>query len=1465
MSGVSFPTNVLQWIYVGISSATVVRLWDGRPNVLGGALSVTGFVGITLLGVVWIFLREFFTVIINILNWLLSFGGNVARIPAFEYWLGIYENLDQSTFIVLVLLICLCVAVATHFHYMAKTRRGRGILRARAEAPAPTQQPIAPAQQPEPAPETPPGTPPLVFVGKPTGNFFKGSLPSSPTQLLDRPQAPISTSNSPKQVPMTPPAATRAAGTLKIPAKRPDGNAVHRQFSPLILSPTSWIAQDFVNPIVDRIRGLGYKIFGVTAPGSPRPTVSRTLPRSDEHDYTSDESDSGNNGPSNNTPRPAHNIPNGTASPVKAASSFGLMKAAFLLFVFAISLVWYGTSIWDNKTSIFKTSTPSVSSASVSPISKAPTTFHIEWPEDIQPSEIKVAFETTTGSEHISVVEVKESASAAPGAGFEPTPFEGKSPAKISAKETSSTKDSASSAVEVSTEAKSSTKEPVFSEEKVPSATKDQSSEKAPSKDTATSEIPKVSTSSKRSRVAWGKKTSQTPEVSKEPLASTEKASSENVPTSDPVKSSGSSLASRITHFLTRKNSTSEVKTQSGSKLDTGSVNPPTESDRVQDAFKKIMPSKLWSSMWGTATQSSSHKTSSAKKAPETTSDEASPSSQSATSETAASKRSTSGKSLAEILSSKAEASKESAEEKVTYGPSTSKTSKVAAPKKVSSAEKKQSTSGQEPLPEVVISEAAASKESAAEEKVTVEPSTSTVATSKGWFGKPSTSEKDLAELLSSKAAASQKSVVEEDTTYGPSTSKTTTSKKVSAAKKKASVEATSESAASKESTSEKKSTSLPSTSKAASKQSTAEKEASVEATSDIKSVEVSSATQASESEAVTSPPATTPVTPEYHGYVDTYQPLWDRWLWPNAATKSRPAKVPLVAQASQIESGTSSPATTQGNWWNEENADIYEPAFHQSIKSALESIKKAFHGPDPEEPCSATNKRSCGSSVLVNAVYVASIFIVAIFAHYITQFVRGVAPTPFGVFSSILMYQPVFWGIIFSLGRFMPFPFGYIVSQIQYHWYNNRLFVYFLILASIKAFKGFVHIISYYFYTRPAKSPLSPTVTPDDVTVIVPSIGDFGEDFQVTIKTILANKPKHLVIATVDVDMVKKLKSKVLDTLPRAIMGNTKITIDMTMVSNKRSQFLSAVNQSETSIVCYADDHVVWPATFLKSALAPFEDPHTGMVGTVKAVERVRNKGVVVSFLNYIGCIYLERHNFECTATHNIDGGVFVISGRTGLIRREILANLDFRTGMLNEYFKFGPLKATEAMKPDDDNYMTRYCLRNGWKTVFHNDPLACIGTSIGVDEQDGSVTKKFTNQLVRWARTTWRSNLVSLFQDRICWKVHPWTTYAMFISSFINLAIIYDPLMLAFLYFSCATTSQHFCGAVFWLFLSKLVKPLQHMFREPKDIIWLPFGIFFGYLHSGIRLYALFTMTNVGWGGRTIANHGAAAPAAP
>lgn len=219
-----------------------------------------------------------------------------------------------------------------------------------------------------------------------------------------------------------------------------------------------------------------------------------------------------------------------------------------------------------------------------------------------------------------------------------------------------------------------------------------------------------------------------------------------------------------------------------------------------------------------------------------------------------------------------------------------------------------------------------------------------------------------------------------------------------------------------------------------------------------------------------------------------------------------------------------------------------------------------------------------------------------------------------------------------------------------------------------------------------------------------------------------------------------------------------------------------------------------------------------------------------------------MERHNFECTATYNIDGGVFVISGRTALARTSIIQSAEYKHGYQNEYFNgIGP------MKVDDDNFTTRYMVNKGFKTVFHNHPDATMTTTL---VYQGGQLMKSKGQLMRWARTTFRSNLKSLVTERSCYAVHPWTTSAMFISCFFNLALFYDSALFVSLYLATGTTYLLLLASI--LFLTKLIKPLPHLLREPRDWKMIPIGIAFGYAHSIIRLCAFFTMNDLEWSGR-------------
>ena len=55
-------------------------------------------------------------------------------------------------------------------------------------------------------------------------------------------------------------------------------------------------------------------------------------------------------------------------------------------------------------------------------------------------------------------------------------------------------------------------------------------------------------------------------------------------------------------------------------------------------------------------------------------------------------------------------------------------------------------------------------------------------------------------------------------------------------------------------------------------------------------------------------------------------------------------------------------------------------------------------------------------------------------------------------------------------------------------------------------------------------------------------------------------------------------------------------------------------------------------------------------------------------------------------------------------------------------------------------------------------------------------------------------------------------------------------------------------------WMFCSKMVKPLPQLRRRPRDVIFVPGYILFGYYHSVIKWKAWRTRDSTEWVGRKI-----------
>ncbi|QSZ35559.1 hypothetical protein DSL72_008429 [Monilinia vaccinii-corymbosi] len=426
--------------------------------------------------------------------------------------------------------------------------------------------------------------------------------------------------------------------------------------------------------------------------------------------------------------------------------------------------------------------------------------------------------------------------------------------------------------------------------------------------------------------------------------------------------------------------------------------------------------------------------------------------------------------------------------------------------------------------------------------------------------------------------------------------------------------------------------------------------------------------------------------------------------------------------------------------------------------------------------------------------------------------------------------------------------PLRELVGTLSEFFSSSPWSAVFLFLFVFKFLKIVVHLFSYIVLHSYKLPPLHPTVLPSDVTVIIPSIGDFGAEFIETVESVLANNPAKIIISTVGTKNLIQARRVVEEIMRTQCLPGRTIEVVAIHQPSKRAQCVHASLIVKTDIIAYADDHVIWLPTFLHSALAELEDPCVGIVGTCKRVIRDPGKNWSDSIRNLIACLYLERHNFEMTATYNIDGGVWVISGRTCLVRTDIMQSIEYRQEFLSETFLgVGPVGC------DDDNFTTRYMLNHGWKTAFHNRPEAMIYTTLGTA---GGWTK-FTQQLLRWARSTWRSYSKTLFIDGQCWKAAPWTTYSMFTSGLFNIAIIYDPLLFISLFQSDFYSPANHAGAYLaWvLLLSKLTKTWHFHMRNKKDMIWtIPVGILFSYIHGLIRLVALLTCRDITWGGRDL-----------
>ncbi|KAK1754151.1 nucleotide-diphospho-sugar transferase [Echria macrotheca] len=389
------------------------------------------------------------------------------------------------------------------------------------------------------------------------------------------------------------------------------------------------------------------------------------------------------------------------------------------------------------------------------------------------------------------------------------------------------------------------------------------------------------------------------------------------------------------------------------------------------------------------------------------------------------------------------------------------------------------------------------------------------------------------------------------------------------------------------------------------------------------------------------------------------------------------------------------------------------------------------------------------------------------------------------------------------------------------------------------------VHCISHWTYKSILPKADEPKYQARDVTVIIPTIHNHFQDLRCSLESILACRPAKLILVTTS-NRYEALQQMVETLRPPKSDYPTEIEVLHIDKANKRLQICKALREDhvQTQITILADDDVEWPQTLMPWILAPFEDDKMGGAGTCQRVKRVDGNLKTLVY-NWLGAAYIERRNFEISATHNIDGGTSCMSGRTGAYRTEILKDCGFLDGFENE--KWGE----HTLYADDDNFVTRWLVAHQWKTWVQYDPKCEIETTL-------ETSTKFLYQCSRWARSNWRSNWKSLVRERYVLTQQPWCTYALHLATFTSLAFVFDPLIL----FSCWRATEHWdpgdrytlliAEILFMFCFSKVVKLIGLFHKNPRDISYLPVSILFGYFHGFIKLHALFTLSTTFWGSR-------------
>jgi cellulose synthase/poly-beta-1,6-N-acetylglucosamine synthase-like glycosyltransferase len=376
---------------------------------------------------------------------------------------------------------------------------------------------------------------------------------------------------------------------------------------------------------------------------------------------------------------------------------------------------------------------------------------------------------------------------------------------------------------------------------------------------------------------------------------------------------------------------------------------------------------------------------------------------------------------------------------------------------------------------------------------------------------------------------------------------------------------------------------------------------------------------------------------------------------------------------------------------------------------------------------------------------------------------------------------------------------------------------------------------------------PASPTFTPSDCTIVIPTVFAKPSELAECIGRVLTCGPRDIFVVLLEKNVAHC----------RALChanGFTNVTVLGVPKLGKRTQILRAMAHVTTELVVFADDDVFWPTDYLEHLVAIFDGhDNVGAGGTLQRVRRSNgNSKWPVGPWAALNISYLERRVWNNLSTMAIDGSISTLSGRSAAYRTKILKCDEFTT-----YFTTDSWRG-RLLNSDDDKCLTRYVYSHGWEIAIQRS--VCLETTL-------EESSAYIHQCLRWARARYRGNMTVMGKEQYWYKTHLWGLYAIYFSM-TNVSLVSDFIcykLLTWTLASCSPETRSWSIVAFflWLLFTKTVRMIPHFLRHPSDMFHMPLLIVFGYYHSIMNVYAALTLTQTAWGGKDLT--AAAAPATP